>query len=139
MPFVDNYDSFDKEWINKVLLLYKDQLSYGKEIQELIKLFTEPEFTLNQESKEFLSQEGIKDTIILLNTKLSNLNDFTSDNIKVLIKEIQEELGVKGKMLFMPCRIATTMIMHGPDLGTSIELYGKEQVLKNIKVVLESL
>ena len=33
-------------------------------------------------------------------------------------------------MLYMPLRITTTGIMHGPDLAASMELLGKEKVLK---------
>ena len=37
-------------------------------------------------------------------------------------------------MLYMPLRIATTGIMHGPDLAASMELLGKEKVLKKIRI-----
>ena len=32
----------------------------------------------------------------------------------------------------MPIRIATTGLMHGPDLGSSIVLLGKEKVLNRL-------
>lgn len=35
-------------------------------------------------------------------------------------------------MLYMPLRIATTGIMHGPDLASSICLLGKEKVLSRL-------
>jgi len=35
-------------------------------------------------------------------------------------------------MLYMPLRIATTGIMHGPDLAASMELLGKDKVLKRL-------
>ena len=37
-------------------------------------------------------------------------------------------------MLYMPLRIATTGIMHGPDLAASMELLGKEKSIKKIRI-----
>ena len=39
-PFL-TYDISNKseEWINKLLLIYKDHLSYGKQINEMVKIF----------------------------------------------------------------------------------------------------
>lgn len=36
-------------------------------------------------------------------------------------------------MLYMPIRIATTGIMHGPDLASSIMLLGKEKVIARLE------
>ncbi len=49
------------------------------------------------------------------------------------IKATQKEAKVRGKMLYMPLRIATTGIMHGPDLASSICLLGKEKVLSRLE------
>jgi nondiscriminating glutamyl-tRNA synthetase len=42
-------------------------------------------------------------------------------------------------MLFMPCRIAVTAQMHGPDLPRVIELLGKEKVLQRLETALSLL
>ena len=44
----------------------------------------------------------------------------------------KEKAEVKGKMLFMPIRIATTGQMHGPDMKLSIQIIGKEEILNRI-------
>lgn len=36
-------------------------------------------------------------------------------------------------MLFMPCRIATTGQMHGPDLPKALALLGKDTVISRIE------
>ena len=66
--------------------------------------------------------------------KLSEVpeTEFSQDNIFACIKATQKEAKARGKMLYMPIRIATTGIMHGPDLAASIMLLGKEKVLKRL-------
>lgn len=62
--------------------------------------------------------------------------DFTSTNIETAIKQAGIDSEVKGKGLFMPIRIGTTAEAHGPSLPVSLELLGKERVLKRIKQTL---
>ena len=47
-----------------------------------------------------------------------------------------KKTGVKGKNLFMPIRIAVSGQMHGPELGETIELLGKEKALDHLNKVL---
>ncbi len=45
---------------------------------------------------------------------------------------IKEELGVKGRALFMPLRQAITGQDHGPDMGVLLPLIGRERVLDRL-------
>ena len=81
-------------------------------------------------------QGGIRPVVILQNDAgnyfSSTEEDFKQDQIFACIKATQKEAKARGKMLYMPLRIATTGIMHGPDLAASMELLGKEKVLKRL-------
>ena len=68
--------------------------------------------------------------------KLESLESFEATEIKKMIKEVQKETGIKGKQLFMPIRVAVTGQMHGPELGETIELLGKEKALDHLNKVL---
>lgn len=126
---------YSEDQLMAIALLYKKQINYGKEIQNLISLFFKDELELDDEAVEFMKQDGIIPTIDLLSEKITNLPELTVENFKATLKEIQAELGVKGKMLFMPSRIATTGQMHGPELGDTVALLGKTKVLANIQTV----
>ncbi len=137
LPYLkEAYDLSDKsdEWITKLINVYHEQLSYGKEIVSLVSLFFEDELHLDEEATEFMKDESIPNTLAVFKSKLEELSeeDFTKENIQACIKATQKEAGVKGKMLFMPLRIATTGVMHGPDLSSSIMLLGKEKVLSRL-------
>ena len=115
-----------------IVSVYHDQLSYGSEIVELVSLFFEDELSLDDEAKEFMKDESIPNTLKVFKEKLNELEVLTKEDVQACIKATQKEAGVKGKMLYMPLRIATTGIMHGPDLASSIVLIGKEKVLERL-------
>ena len=137
LPFLsDAYDlsNHSEQWVKDLVAVYHDQLSYGKEIVELVSLFFEDELQIDEEAQEFMKDESIPNTLAVFKSKLEELSDadFTKDNIQACIKATQKEAKAKGKMLYMPIRIATTGIMHGPDLASSIMLLGKEKVLSRL-------
>ncbi|MGX7097066.1 glutamate--tRNA ligase [Gemella bergeri] len=129
----------NKAWFEKLISLYQPQMSYGAEIIKLTKQFFTQDITFDEEELEILRQETTKIVFENFLEKLDSIEDFTADNIKVLIKSIQKDTGVKGKNLFMPIRIASTGSMHGPELNTSLELLGKKRVGTRVKSALELL
>ena len=86
-------------------------------------LIIEDDKNIRSELSTLLKSNGYKCILI---------EDFTKENVQACIKATQKEAKVRGKMLYMPLRIATTGIMHGPDLASSICLLGKEKVLSRL-------
>lgn len=137
VPFLkDAYDlsSKSEQWVKDLVNLYHDQLSYGKEIVEKASLFFEDDIHPDEEAQEFMKDERIPNTLKVFKEKLSELSEdeFTQENIFACIKATQKEAKARGKMLYMPIRIAITGIMHGPDLAYSIALLGKDKVLSRL-------
>ena len=130
---VDN----NRAWYEKLISLYQPQMSYGAEIVELTKQFFVEEIKFDEEELEILKQETTVAVFEDFLEKLEVAGDFSSENIKTLIKTIQKDTGVKGKNLFMPIRIASTGSMHGPELNTSLELLGRDRVVARVKAALE--
>jgi len=125
-------EDHDEQWIESLVNVFQDRMSYGAQIIDLYDEFFEQEFVLDQEMKEFLDQDGVSLTLSTFRDLLSDLDEFTAENIKPLIKETGKKAGSKGKMLFMPLRIATTASMHGPDLPKVLALLGKETVIDRL-------
>ena len=137
LPFLQEaYDLSDKSeaLIEKLVEVHRDHISCGEEIVEQVKLFFEDEIHLEEEAIEFMKDEAIPNTLAVFKSKVAELaeEDFKQDQIFACIKATQKEAKARGKMLYMPLRIATTGIMHGPDLAASMELLGKEKVLKRL-------
>jgi len=133
--YIDSkYDLSDKdeEWLNKLLLIYKDHISYGKEINEDIELFFREDVTLNSECDEFMKDETIPNTLEVFKGEIDSITDWSVENITAAINNTKEKANVKGKMLYMPIRIKVSGQMHGPELPDTIYLLGKELVLKRL-------
>lgn len=134
-PFLEEaYDISDKseEWLKHLLSIYQTHISYGKEIVEATKIFFEGNEELSLEAKEIMKDEAALKTVEAFKKHISDIN-WTVEDINNLINTVKEETGSKGKMLYMPIRIASTSLMHGPDLADTIYLLGKDKVLENLK------
>lgn len=126
-----------KAWAEKIILLYKDQLSFGAEIVELTKLFFQTEITYGEAEQDVLSGEDVKRVISQFKEELESLTDLSADDVKKSIKATQKATGVKGKGLFMPIRVATTGQMHGPELPQAIAILGKDVIITRLNTFLD--
>jgi nondiscriminating glutamyl-tRNA synthetase len=134
-PYLEKaYDitNVSKTWIQDLIAVYQEQLSYGAEIIDLVKMFFSDDVELDEEATLFMQDESIPNTLQVFKEKIEALQTITKEEVQANIKVTQKEAGVKGKMLFMPIRIATTGSMHGPDLASSIVLVGKDKVLQRL-------
>ncbi|MBU5594699.1 glutamate--tRNA ligase [Amphibacillus sp. MSJ-3] len=125
-----------KEWAEKLICLYKDQLSYGAEIVDLTELFFQTDISYNEDAQAVLAGEQVPEVLRVFKTQLLELENWEPAEIKATIKTTQKETGQKGKQLFMPIRVATTGQVHGPELPIAIYLLGKEVVVTRLESLL---
>ena len=124
-------------WLVKLVALYYDQMSYMNEIVALSTLFFRKDFEVeNDEAKEVLQGETVPTVLNAFMSKLEAMETFDEPSILAAIKEVQKETGVKGKNLFMPIRVATSGQTHGPEIGKTIELLGRERSIAHIQAAL---
>ena len=126
-----------QEWVQKLISLYQEQMSYAAEIVQLGKLFFGAEFGLNRTEKEALSDETVPLVLNTFKEKLAEIETFEAAEIQKAVKAVQKETGVKGKKLFMPIRIAVSGEMHGPQLADTIELLGLDTAVQHINQTLK--
>lgn len=131
--FSNECDKSEK-WLNHLLLIYKSHLNYGKEINELTSSFFNKEFVIDAEAKEFMeSDEVIPKVVEVFKEEIKDTSNWSVETLQEVINNVKEKAGVKGKMLFMPIRIASSGIMHGPELADTLYLIGKEEILNRLK------
>ncbi len=137
----ENPSGQELEWANALVQLFRDHLRYGAEIVPLSDLFFADVPELDEESKQVMSEATVPTVLAAFRNQVESAGDdgFTIENMKVLIKAVQAETGVKGKGLFMPIRIALTGQMHGPDLNGTIWLLGRDRVLERLNDRLSAL
>lgn len=126
-------------WVEKLVSLYQDQMSYAAEIVPLAALFFEDGFDLDEQERDILKEESVPTVLTAFKEKLTTLSPFEASEIQAAVKAVQKETGVKGKKLFMPIRIAVSGEMHGPQLNDTIELLGREKALHHIDLTLKEI
>jgi nondiscriminating glutamyl-tRNA synthetase len=138
LKWIKNYftrDVSDKseEWLNTLLLVYKSHLSYGLEINDLVEPFFNKEFSIDAESREFMSSDEVIPKVIeVFKSEIKNVDNWSIDALTNVINNVKDKALVKGKMLYMPIRIAATGVMHGPELPEVLYLIGKDEILKRL-------
>ncbi|MCV3754313.1 glutamate--tRNA ligase [Ureaplasma zalophigenitalium] len=128
--------SSDSTFIQKACLFKKEIYN----LQHLLNLINE-HFGAKEHLEESLlseiNNENAKHVILTFYDLLNKTDDFSPEMIAGLINQTKQITNTKGKMLFMPIRIATTYSMHGPELAQMIYYSTKAQVLRNILQILE--
>jgi nondiscriminating glutamyl-tRNA synthetase len=135
VPFLaKNYDLTNKseEWVKELISLFQPQLVAGKDIVDLVKVFFETHVLEDEEGKALMELPEAKKTLDTFKALIAQEEVLNAETIKALLKKTQVESGNKGKMLYMPLRIALTGEMHGPDFTSLLSLLGKEEILKRL-------
>lgn len=134
-PFIQkSYDLTGKteEWMKQVVELFHQQISFGEEIIPHVGVFfTKAE--LDDEAKLVMAEPSVSSVLTAFSDQIKALNDWTADGIKAALKSTQLQSGQKGKLLYMPLRVALTGHVHGPDFTSVVLLLGKETVLSRLQ------
>ena len=136
LPFLkEAYDVsvLSDEWLKHLALIYKNHLSYGKEIVSLVDLFFKDDIEIGTEALNLLENEEARVVLDCFKEKIKDISSWSVSEINNCINLVKEETGIKGKMLYMPIRIKVSGIMHGPELGDTIYLLGKDKVIKRLE------
>lgn len=140
-PFLSkklNLKDKSKQWINTLILGYKNELTYGLEINDFAKFFLEDRPKSKSLLENFYKNKYNISIIKFFKIKLENLENFNFLEIKKLIIKTGKEFKITGKNLYMPLRIATTNALHGIELDKTIYLLGFNKVIKNINFILKN-
>lgn len=108
----------------------KTGMNFYSDLNEALKVFDKPDYNkMDSEINEiFIKEENID----LFKAFMNNLNDFDINNdqdLKKIFKNSSKEAKVKGKMLYMPIRIALTGAMHGPEIPNIIRTLGNNELI----------
>lgn len=137
-PFLsDVAKGIEPERFKKIVGVVRDYLVVLPDINDNLDLFLNdnPELddVLKQKTREESAQTVYKEFI----NQVENLESLTSENFGQVMKAVQKATGVKGKNLWIPMRIAITLVEHGPDLSSVVDIFGKEKCLQMVRRVVK--
>ena len=139
-PYLEenNIKIISTKWLETLVGLLQDRLTYIAQIVEYTKEFFSQNFNIENEEHKFLIENNSKEMLKILLNEFKEI-EFDRLSIQEAIKKVGVVSNTKGKQLFMPTRIATTGEMHGPSLPESLELLQKELVLDRIEKTIKKL
>ena len=140
IPFFKKYGyKSDFEYYKKVLEVIRDSLETLNDIGDRAYPFFVEDYPIEKDAQKFLEMESSKDVLNLFYKKLDSLQSIDRTFFKKITKEIQKELKVKGKNLFMPIRVALTGKTSGVDISLLVEVIGIERVKKRLEHILNKI
>ncbi len=74
-----------------------------------------------------------------IQSRFADIDDWSADTLKHAVKDQAESLGLKMGQVGMPLRIAITGGTDSPDIGLTLELIGKEAVLRRLNNAIETI
>lgn len=145
----DSYLSFVKPFIkiklpdllqdslDDLLLLFKNQISYADQLNNLIQDYFLTNQKLNLDNETLNLVRDNLDVIESFKDKITQLSNWNYDNINNIINEVKITTNKKGKDLFMPIRVASTGLTHGPELIKVLYFTQQKTILSNIDKILK--
>ncbi len=114
----------------------RGNLNKFDDINENISYFFEDNIEIDPKLSKSLAESKILLESLAKSLENPDLDWTNSVALKDAINTLGDNLGLHGKQLFLPIRVAISGISHGPDLGLVMYLLGKDLVLKRIKQAL---
>ncbi|PWN05377.1 glutamate--tRNA ligase [Rhodohalobacter mucosus] len=130
----------DHDYLEQAVGLLKERVSRLDELIEMgLFFFRDPEEYDPKALNKW--KDGSSDLVKQYRGKIEKLpeSDFAAGTLKKTLEEVIEANDVGFGKLMMPLRIAVTGQGFGPDLFQSMELIGKDVVIRRIDTALERL
>lgn len=124
-------ESYDLDLLAEIFDIVSENLPCYSRIEEAAVSFRRGVPSYDDEAVGIL--DGTGPLLEALADGFAALEGWAGDSIKQSIKGTGAELGLKGKGLFMPLRVALTGSGHGPDLATLIRIRGRDDVVGTLR------
>lgn len=125
-------------WLQQVVAIARNYISYMQEITQHVELFFEDRVSVvDEDAKEVQSWEQMPVVMKAAYELFSQATELTEESVKVIIKAIGKQTGLKGKFIFQPLRVGITGKTHGPELHQIIPVIGKEKTLARLAAAMK--
>ena len=140
IPFIEESGLMTKEdieknskWLHLAMDTIRDRLSYLKQFPDEIKTFLLDNIeNVEDEAIQFMKLEHMKTLYEIVKSEIENADIINAEFVDGLFAKLKEQK-IKGKNLFMGLRVVITGQTHGPDIHKSMELIGKQRLLKHLE------
>lgn len=105
-------------------------------VEQVAPYFRPIEELLEPDAREYLkSTPAAREVVSAFAEELKNRDSISPEDVRTIGRALQKRVGVRGKDLYMPIRIAVTGRVHGPELIHALLLLGKAGCLRRIEKI----
>lgn len=139
-PFLQSHFDISNVPSNKLreaIRLEHERLKTLAELPELTKFFFVEDINYDEKAiSKVLRKNNAKEILIKVKDVLQNVESFDNAKIEKVLVELAEKLSTKFQNVAQPIRVAITGTTVSPPIHETIELLGKERILKRIEKAL---
>lgn len=118
--------------LSKIVDVQADRVKTLKEMAQISRYFYEDYTEFDEKSAKKHLRGVAKEPLVLVQSKLAALSEWTSEQIHIAINTTAEELGLGMGKVGMPLRVAVTGAGNSPSLDLTLELLNQDQVIARI-------
>ncbi len=131
----------NERFLKSVVRLLKERVSRLPEFLEAGKFYVEAPKEYEEKAAKKAWKEGTTERVAKYRDRIAALGDetFVAPELKQILTDLVEEEEVGFGKLMMPVRVAVTGVGSGPDLFESLELLGREEVIRRLDAAVVKL
>jgi glutamyl/glutaminyl-tRNA synthetase len=123
----------DAERFERMVALVREGVARLSDTPAALSIFFGERVEMEDVARAHLADDGAKAVVRRVRERVAEREGTTEPGtFKVVLRSVGEELGVKGKDLFMPVRAAVTGRTHGPALADVVDLLGRDVVMARL-------
>ncbi|MCQ9205606.1 MAG: glutamate--tRNA ligase [Omnitrophica bacterium] len=126
----------DMSYLEKICRLFQERISKLSDLVDWTRFCFYDDFKYGEGTEKILSNDLSKE-ISFLSERLREIDNFDKEQIENKFRKAAGDLDLKLRVLVHPTRVALTGRKDGPGLFETMELLGKEKVLKRLNRLIQ--
>ncbi|MBQ9029417.1 glutamate--tRNA ligase [Candidatus Saccharibacteria bacterium] len=140
----DSAKDYPEEYRKKVLNIIYDRLKALKDLKSFSAYFFEEptvdaNLIKNNKILKKLSEDELSSLLNTVSLRLSEIQDWTEENLQDVLNELLETTGKKPAELFSLIRIAVSFAPFSPALNLTLEALGRERTIARLNLAARSI
>ncbi len=123
--------------VRAMVSVVRNYLSNLSEITQHVEMFFKDPGYEQKDVQEVLKQEQVMEVLNKAREKILAAGPLDEEGAKAIIKKLPKELGLGGKKVFMPLRVALTGRIQGPELYQVIPALGTEKTVSRLEKAMD--
>lgn len=127
----------ERAWLLKVVQAVRDYLTeVGEIVRHVEFFFTSDVKPQDAKTRQVLREEQVPAVFAAASEHVDALAELTPEAVRADLRRLTKELGLTGRKVYMPLRVALTGRTEGPELHQVIAILGRQRVKERLAAAL---